>query len=289
MTQLGFWDYLRAAFHKQSSVPMLGLMPINKMGLAAFAVLGLANPGFWLLGAALEVAFLFGSASSARFQKLIRGEMLLRQQADWSGKVRLAVQRLKPESQQRYRRLVGQCRVVLGISETLDADSLGDFRDLRVQSLNQLLGIFLRLLSSREVIIENTRSVDRDRLQGEISRIEQRLAQATPDSALARSLKGTLEIQRRRFENLDRAKESLGVIEAEMERIEQQVELIREESAVGGKPEALSERLDTVTSAMSETSRWMEEHREFFGSLADADDALSALPDVPPAAEGERT
>ena len=52
---LSFSDYIAAAFHRRVRVPLLGALPANKMGLAAVVVAGLANPGFWLLGAALEI------------------------------------------------------------------------------------------------------------------------------------------------------------------------------------------------------------------------------------------
>ena len=99
-----------------------------------------------------------------------------------------------------------------------------------------------------------------------------------------RSLTGMIEIQRRRMENLERARESLAVIDAELERIEQQVVLLREESAVSGKAELLSSRLDAVTGALSETNRWMEQNAQIFGELG-ADPLGSApvdLPDLPP-------
>jgi hypothetical protein len=159
---------------------------------------------------------------------------------------------------------------------------------MRAQSLNQLLGIFLRLLTSREVIIANVSDLDRSRLEGEITKLEERLTAAEADSALTRSLQGTIDIKRKRLDNLARADESLQVVEAELDRIEQQVELIREESAVTGKPEALSIRLDAVTTAMSETSRWMDDHAELFGSLGPASDsALSELPELPQVSESQ--
>jgi hypothetical protein len=75
-------------------------------------------------------------------------------------------------------------------------------------------------------------------------------------------------------------------IDAELERIEQQVELIREESAVSGKPEALSIRLDAVTSAMAETSRWMDDQADLFVALGGtSDSALPELPNLPRVSE----
>jgi len=252
------------------------------MALGVFAVLGLANPGFWFLGAAVELIYLVGVGGNPRFQRVIDGERLFAAQEGWEGKVQAAAERLSKAGRERYRNLLAKCRLILGLGGTLAGDSLGGARDLRAQNLNQLLWIFLRLLSSREAINDNVQGIPRQELTADVARLEERLAAASgkTDGALARSLQGTLAIQKKRLENLDRAAGSLAVIDAELERIEQQVELIREESAVSGQPEFLSARLDAVTATMTETSRWMDEHADFFGSLAAEDEAspAAALP-----------
>ena len=56
--KLSFGDYVKEAFLRRVEVPGLGGMPLNVLVVAAFAVLGLANPGFWFLGAALEGLYL---------------------------------------------------------------------------------------------------------------------------------------------------------------------------------------------------------------------------------------
>jgi len=283
LDQLSFHHYVLRAFNRKVRVPLLGGIPLNKMFIGLTAVLGLANPGFWFLGAAGELGYLFFKANSTRFQKLIEGERLLKVQETWGEKINRGVDRLSLSSRERYRALLSKCRLTLGISDTLDGDSLGNFRDMRARSLNQLLAIFLRLLTSREMIQDNVEMLDRKALDREVAGLRKRLEEADEDSALERSLRGTIDIQLKRIENLDRAGRSLKVIDAELERIEQQVELIREESAVSGGPEVLSMRLDAVTDAMSETSRWMEEHNDFFHSLTGKHlmSELSELPDLP--------
>jgi hypothetical protein len=263
-------------------------MPVNYMGLAAFAVLGLLNPGFWLLGAAAELTFLLGVSSNPRFQKLIDAERMADDRTGWEGRVHEEVERLSKESGARYRRLLSECRRILGISENLDGAEIGGVRGLRSSSLNQLLWIFLRLLRSRELIADNLEGVERGELEKEIAKLETRLEgiDREKDAALARSLQGTLEILERRLANLDRASASLLVIDAEMGRIEQHVELIREESAVSGKAEALSSRLDAVTNALSETTRWMADNAELFGALGD--DVTPVAGDLPQLPERER-
>ena len=83
-----------------------------------------------------------------------------------------------------------------------------------------------------------------------------------------RSLKATLEIQEKRLANLDTAANNLAVVDAELERIEQQVRLVREESAVSRSPEALSARLDAVSRTLGETSRFLDQHAEIFSDAS---------------------
>lgn len=279
-----YWSYLMAAFHRRTRIPFLGDLPLNKMALAGFAVLGIANPGFWFLGAAGELLYLFLRSSSPRFQKLIAAERLASSQHSWSEKIDAAVARLEPTSRARYRRLVGTCRQILGLQGSVHDDSLGSFRDLRARSLNQLLAIYLRLLASREAIVANIGSLDEKALAAEITDLERRVGAAGVDTALVRSLQGTLEIQRKRLENRHRATATLAVIDAELVRIERQVELIREEAAVSGQPEQLSDRLDSVTNTMAETSRWIDAQTDLFGPLGV--DAIEAPPELPRVLEG---
>jgi len=280
---LTYVDYVRAAWRYRPRVGWLGNMPVNKMALAVFVLLGAVNPGFWLLGAAAELLYLGFLPSSERFQKLVQGERLLQRQVGWEGKVQQVALSLSPDSQGRYRRLLGQCGMILGISEKTAQESLGNLQDMRAGGLNQLLWLFLRLLSSRELIIANLAQVDRATLEADVGRLRERLALTPADSPLARSLQATLDIQSKRLENLNRARASLDVIDAELERIEQQVRLIREEIAVGGGPDRLSARLDAVTSTMDETTRWMDQNAELLGALTTDDVEATALPRLPEA------
>ena len=286
--QLTYWDLVKEAFRRKARLPIVGKLPLNYMYLGVMAVLGIANPGFWLLGAAGEVAYLALKSTSDRFHKLLEGERLLAARETWDEQVSRSVAKLSPASRDRYRRLLGQCRRILGISETLDQDTLGSLKDVKARNLNQLLAIFLRLLLSREVIAENLKGVDRRELEKEIARLAERLHKIDPekDAALERSLRGTVDIQTTRLENLQRAESSLNVIDAELLRIEQQVELIREEAAVVGKTDHLSDRLDAVTTTMAETEEWMRQHSDLIGP-AEATIDVPGLSELPTLEEGE--
>lgn len=262
---LTYWDYVKAAFKRRARVPLLGYVPFNYLALFLCGLAGIANAGFWFLGLALEIAYLGLLSSSGRFQKLVQGEALLKGQRVNEQRVQLAASALTPPSAERYQRLVEQCRQILGLSATGPS---GVVEDMRGGSLSQLLWLFLRLLSSRELMVSTLAQVDKRALEADVSRIKERMAKAEPESALAKSLQATLDIQQKRIENLGKTKAGLDVVEAELDRIEQQVRLIREEAAVSGGPEILSSRLDAVSATLSETSKWMDQNAQFFSSLA---------------------
>ena len=284
--RLSYWDYVKAAFWKPVRSRVLGAMPLTQMLLASFGIAGFVNPGFWLLGLAGVVAFVGGRSASERFQKLVEGERLLARSGTAEEKLKAAYDRLQPASQSRYRALVVVCREVLG----LGGSSEGGLGDFRAGNLNQMLWLFLRLLASREAITDTLARIDRRQLEAGLESLKSRVAGAAdPEGALARSLRATLEIQEKRLANLDTATNNLAVLDAELERIEQQVRLVREESAVSRSPEALSARLDAVSSTLSETSRWMDQHADLMTDLtsADLDDALPSVPRTPVDAAAE--
>jgi hypothetical protein len=275
---LSFWDFVKAAFWKPVRTRLFGAMPIPRMLLAAFGIAGFFNAGFWLLGLATLVGLVALRSSSARFQKLIEAERVAARAEGAGEKMQKAYERLEPASQSRYHALVTQCREILGLDGDIDETKVTDFR---AGNLNQMLWLFLRLLASRESIEDTLARVDRRQLEAGIESLRARVAGvADQEGALARSLKATLEIQAKRLANLETATNNLAVIDAELERIEQQVRLVREESAVSGSPEALSERLDSVSSTLSETSRWMDQHAELFTDLS-ASDLDATIPPMP--------
>lgn len=269
-----FFDYVKAAFNQKKDIPGLGPMPLNKMFLFAMAVLGVVNPGFWFLGIAGEVLYLSMMASNKNYQKLVQGSRMGDRKEMWSEKQAQILKGLDKPSHQRYDQLVENCSGILKItgSDTSDPDSAA--KDLRISGLNRLMWMFLKLLSSRlsvNAIIARTKE---EELQKEIEELSEKMAAEPESSPLRRSLEGTLDIQQRRMENLKKAKGSIKVIDAELDRIEKQVTLLKEEASVNSDPELVSVRLDGVMDSLSGTNRWMSEQSEIFGFLEE-----SSMPD----------
>lgn len=269
-TELNFFDYVKAAFHQKGHIPGMGLMPVNKMLFTAALVLGIWNPGFWFLGIAGEMLYLWLLASNKNYQKVVQGTKLSQQKAAMGEKQFQLLQRLDPSSRERYQRLAGNCFSILKITGGDLPDPETVQKDLRVSGLNKLLWMFSKLLNSRlriEAIISRTSTKE---LEEEIQEISQKMTKQPETSTLRRSLQGTLDIQKRRLDNLLKAKESLEVVDAELDRIEKQVALLKEEASVSSDPELVSIRLDGVMDSLSGTSQWMSEQDELFGSMEES-------------------
>ena len=107
----------------------------------------------------------------------------------------------------------------------------------------------------------------RAELVSDIQRIETKLKNESPESPVSRALKGTLDIQQARLANLDRSTESLKFSEAELDRIEKQVQLIAEEVAVSKDPSALSATLDSVVQSIQGTTKWLSDNAALFEAM----------------------
>ena len=82
--KLSFWQYLKAAFNAR---PFGMLLPPNWIGLALFGLLGLMNPGFWVIGAGLELGYLGVLVTNGRFQRAIAARQSAVSDDKWSGKI----------------------------------------------------------------------------------------------------------------------------------------------------------------------------------------------------------
>jgi hypothetical protein len=270
--ELSFWETAKAAIVWKVPVKGLGNLRLNLAGLAVVALAGVLHPGFWLLGLALELVYIVSLAGNERFRTLVQALRASRSAGRAGGRATprranlLGV--LDSAGRARYQKLALTASSIL---QTADGSSgpVGGV-ELRSGGLDQLLWIFLKLLVSRQRITLILSQTSQPDIEREIEATRKRLEAEAHGSALGRSLQGTLDIQKRRLENLLRARESLSITEAEIDRIEKQVALMREEITVSSDPELLTARLDGIVDSLQGTTKWMSEHDELFSRL-DAD------------------
>ena len=262
------WDYVRKAFNAR---PIGMFVPPNWIGLGVFSVLGVLNPGFWVIGMGLELGYLWILGSNKRFQRFVGASQQLQTKNQWQAKINARIQQLSNEDQQRYRALEVRCWTLLEQQHTIQTPSPG----LRAQGegLGRLLWVYLRLLATRQAIQRILRgpagaSNESIGLEERIRQLQSRLQEQLSEE-LRKSLTGQIEILQQRLDKRREAKEKLAFLDAEITRIQEQVELVREQAVVSADPETLSKRIDQVTATLGGTTQWISDQQKIYGAVED--------------------
>lgn len=264
---LGFWEYISEAFHLRYPIPGMGALPINKMGVAGTFVLGLLNPGFWFLGAGMEVCYLWMLSTNPRFQKYIQSRRLNLIEQDKAIRVNEMVRTLDKASVTRLEALNANLAQINRLMDMNSDGTMQFIRETKQKTLSQLPVMFLKLLFTRRLISESLEHTDADKLKREMRDLEKQIKSQDIGEALMKSVRGNIEITQKRLENIGRAQENNQLVEMELNRIENQVQLIREEIALDRSPEALSAGIDRINSTLGETEAWVNTHSEFLTRL----------------------
>ncbi len=275
----GFFDYVRAAFNAK---PFGMFVPPNWIGLGAFALLGAANPGFWVLGAGLELGYLAVLATNQRFQRIVDAVDTSGSEREWRAKIDGLVARLGERERRRYQTLSARCQTVL--DQLAQGGAVADGVREHNEGLGRLLWMYLRLLVARQAVVRVVEDADTSQ-RG--SSLEQRLQGLDADLAtpgvsddLRRSLTSQADILRQRLAQQTEARGKQAFLDAELTRIEEQVELIREQAALSTDPELLSQRIDEIVATLGGTSQWIRDQQQVYGAMEDL------LSDPPPVASG---
>ena len=240
----GFWQTVKAAFNAR---PFGMFVPPNWLGLSAVAMLGFRQPGFWVLGAGLELAYLAILVSNSRFQRAVQAVGLSQDLDAGQAKIDAALAELPDPERKRFRDLERQCQAVLS------QQSSGGAMELLEQEggLGRLLWVYLRLLLTRRTIEKamnelleselrqnpgSAKAGKGDRgceiLDGRIRDLQRKIDDRAVSEELKRSLTGQAEILQQRLANRKDGLGKLEFLEAELTRIEEQVKLIKEQSSL---------------------------------------------------------
>lgn len=275
MAKRSFWSYLKAAFNAR---PFGMFIAPNWIGLAGFGLLGLTNPGFWLLGAGAELAYLLALVTNGRFQRVVDRRSTAGEEDEWKGRMEAMVRRLSDTDQARYVAFVSRCRTIL--DQLTQQDPSGSAAKVHGENLSKLIWVYIRLLVARRAMSR----VLKEPTMGETQEIEHRLAEVRARLAdeslgpdLRRSLTSQVEILEQRVSQRREGREKLDFLEAEILRIQEQVELLREQSALSTDAEGISARLDEITGSLGGASQWINDQQKLYGSM---DDLLDEPPPV---------
>jgi len=281
----GFFDYITAAFNAR---PFGMFVAPNWIGLGAFGLLGAMEPGFWVLGAGLELGYLLMLATNQRFQRLVAARPLIEATADWNKRIQALLVRLDVNDRRIYELLSQRCRSIIDLQlQGASPATVPGGLEAQADSLGRLSWMFLRLLVARRTIRQVIgESGDFAELRHRLASLERQHNDESLTEELRRSLSGQLDILKQRLVQRTDAERKLAYIDAELERIQQQVELIREQAALSTDPEILSQRIDEITATLGATGQWIRDQQKVYGAM---EDLLTEPPPLAPDARARES
>jgi hypothetical protein len=277
-------SYLAAAFNAKP----LG-MPVapNWFVLAAFGLLGaFVSPGFWLMGLGLEIAYLWGLSRHPRFRAFVDARSGRGSGGD--DPYPILLQRLGPQGRRQQKQIEDHC------AQIIDQFRHSGALDIQFQGLAQLAWLHLRLLVAQQslVVVVNAAHRENAELTAQQAGLGQRLSQLDIDEALKRSLEQQLAVVRSRLDAHHHAHQRLELVNAELERIRQQVALVHEQSLLATDAEAIAQAIDVLAASLNQASVLFHDQQEVLSSLDDGTgqppEALRRAMGKPPAAGNDR-
>jgi hypothetical protein len=245
------WRYLKAALLVRPVVPGLGAFPVNVLALVCFAILGFAHPGFWFLGVGVEAAFLALLASNRRFQRLVDGTDRAAAQVRDDSEQRRQTTKLSPGAREHLARLDARIEQAASFYREIDGEDVAVQSNL--EALGELRNVYLRLLLAQTYLTSPEIRANETALRQQVQSLRGELEHAKLPPSLQESKAATLNILERRLENLAHRERSLAEIDADLSRIEAQVDLAVENAALRGKPAAISANVGLVSQLLDDS------------------------------------
>jgi len=241
-----------------------------------------------VLGAGLELGYLLALATNERFQRLVAAVPLVAATADWNKRIQALLGRLDAGDRRTYDLLAQRCRSIIDLQlHGATAATVPGGLEAQADSLGRLSWMFLRLLVARRTIRQVIgESGDVADLRRREATLERQQTDASLTDELRRSLGGQLDILKQRLLQRTDAERKLAYIDAELERIQQQVELIREQAALSTDPELLSQRIDEITATLGSTGQWIRDQQKVYGAM---EDLLTEPPPLAPDARARES
>jgi hypothetical protein len=252
-------SYLAAAFGAR---PFGMWIPPHLFGVAAFGLLGwLVDPSLWMVGAGLEGLYLFLVSTNARFRRTVDARAAGGE--SWDSRYGALAGNLDDESRHQQDQIEKKAREIVAILARSGA------HESQIGQVRQMVWLHLKLLSARVAFVQVIGAAEREQrsLEDQERACEARLRGGSVDDELKRSLEQQLEVIRTRRAGHADAARRRELVEAELERLRQQISLVREQALLATDEESVASSLDAVSASLNEANRWLREQRELFAGL----------------------
>jgi DNA repair exonuclease SbcCD ATPase subunit len=264
---------------------------IGLLGMAGFALV--SGSGLPLvLAAGAELIYLSLVPQSSRFRRLVRSWKYAEEKKKHQIRITQLMVELPAELQERYWKMD---QTVASIRENYSrlSHSSQMFAGQMDRRLAGLLDSYLRLLHAAHQHGDYLRTTDTDDVVKEITRLERHLEEES--EAVQEINRRRIEVLHKRLERYDKVLENSKVLAAQIQALEDVLDLIRDQSFTMKDPQQISDQLDTLVTDVEQTEDSIREMEAIYqlagGPSLLTGPARTAAPAAKPAppTRGQRT
>jgi hypothetical protein len=255
-------------------------MPVPPLWFAVIAsgLLGVfISPALTMIGLGVTALATAMIAANPRFQLAIDARAYV-PSPPANDKAAL-LSRLDNAGRERQAKLETQCTALQQVLENANAGQE------HIAGVWQLAQLHLRLLVARAAATAVTAGRDDDTgktLEKQLDDLKQRLGAADLDNDLKDALDDQRKVLEQRIAMQGEAKRRLQLLDAELDRIREQIALIREQALLTSDPSAIARSVDTLSTFLNESGRWLKDQEKIFGDLDSLDDdPFRSIPAAP--------
>jgi hypothetical protein len=249
------WTALKAAFTWHWNLLALGA------GVAAAVISGPLLMTILPLVLAAEVAYLGLRSTSARFRNVIEARRLAaRNAAAPAQQLESMLGTLPEKARTRFEELRDQCLSLQDLARRLRSPGTNGppstLTSMRLESLDRLLWMFLKILYSRDALARFLAATDRQKLSQEVAVAAKALDAARKENRsekLIATLEDSLGTLKQRQKNVETSYDNLELLDAELNRIEQKVRAISETALSAQTAEDVGVQVDSIADGVAST------------------------------------
>jgi hypothetical protein len=254
MARLGIFDYVREAFR----------VPYNLILLSGGFLAGIASLhplAVWPIVAAVEIVYLLTLAQHPRFQKVIQARRGGGAVAESDQVAERLIATLSPDRSERFARVRERCEELQRSLAQAGTGGrlLGDILDVQqTESVNKLLWAFLRALAHEQVLATFSTPARRHEIEESLRKVEQEKAKPDLSATMQTALGESVEVLKKRLENLQRADENLESLRARLLRIENSILLIQEQALTRSDPAFIEAEVNAATAGLDTSTEMLK-------------------------------
>lgn len=245
------WRYIKSAFFVGVDVQGLGRIPLNALAVAGVGIIGIAEPAVWLLGLGAEAVVISSLAFNKRFQNWVDATSFKRSDEQVAAESAAMLRILPADSRARITKLQAKCEQTLQMYRNLQSDDFEFTIETNREALKKLQRTYIKLLVARQHLVELDSPDAEQGLKAQIVNLETDLKESDDSPAVHESKAATLNILKKRLNNLHRKAETLEEIDSDLTRIEAQVDLVRENAGMQSKPQTISADIELASDLVS--------------------------------------